>query len=254
MRMTYDQWMKDTAVFARQRSNELQAVDRAFRTYQLRQDIFTRNALASAFSAWKVAQQRKGQDWHTSLRNQKKAVEILDADLKVAAPRQNPKIFDSTNDNYLHNFNQAGAGRGTYAGMCTSLSALWLDNILSGKRDVISKPDEGRAQYLQAKFRWDRSLGWQDRVNLLKSANLKGVSILTNATVPDAEAQMASRGGGFLIDNGSHAVAVYIKPDNFYFYDCEKGLFLFQTESEWKSQISSMGYDNDQWTVWSVTN
>ena len=87
MRMTFAQWMKDTAAFGRSRSKELQAVDQAFKAYELALEnskgsvLTERRALKSALEAWKAAQKAKGQDWRTSVRNSKKAVELLDADL-----------------------------------------------------------------------------------------------------------------------------------------------------------------------------
>lgn len=168
----------------------------------------------------------------------------------------NPKIFASTNDNYVHNFDQAGAGRGTYVGMCGGLSTLWLNNMLSGVRDVNSKPDEFRAQLLQVKYRWDKSTGGQDAVNLLATAGLTGNVYLKDAGVSFAAEQMASKGGAFLIWNGPHFVAASIKPGKFYFFDCEDGLYLLENKAEWKTQIAKMGYGStspDPWTVWSVT-
>ena len=87
MRITFAQWMKDTATLTRPRSKELKAVDEAFKKYELALENSTgsvlneRRALISALEAWKTAQKAKGQDWRTSVRNEKKAVEILDADL-----------------------------------------------------------------------------------------------------------------------------------------------------------------------------
>ena len=91
MRMTYAQWMKDTAAFGRSRSKELKAVDEAFKKYELALEKSTgsvlneRRALTSALQAWKDAQKAKGQDWRTSVRNSKKTVELLDAELGAVA-------------------------------------------------------------------------------------------------------------------------------------------------------------------------
>ena len=87
MRMTYAQWMKDTAAFGRSGSKELKAVDETFKKYELALENSTgsvlneRRALISALQAWKDAQKAKGQDWCTSVRNSKKTVELLDAEL-----------------------------------------------------------------------------------------------------------------------------------------------------------------------------
>jgi hypothetical protein len=85
--MTFAQWMKDTAAFGRSRSKELQAVDQAFKKYELAAEnsagsvLNERRALGGALEAWKQAQKAKGQDWRTSVRNSKKTVELLDAEL-----------------------------------------------------------------------------------------------------------------------------------------------------------------------------
>jgi hypothetical protein len=171
-------------------------------------------------------------------------------------PGQNPQIFDSTNNNYVQNFNQAGAGRGTYVGMCGGLSSLWLKNMVSGVRDLLSKPDEGRAQILQVKYRWDKSLGGQDAINLLASAGVTGVLLTDFTPVSIALETIATTGGSFLIWNGPHFVAAQVAGGKFYFYDCEHGLYLYNTKLDWKAQIQALGYGTtypDDWKVWSVT-
>jgi hypothetical protein len=171
-------------------------------------------------------------------------------------PKQNPKIFASTNNNYVHNFNQAGGGAyGTYIGMCGGLSILWLNNMLSGFRDVISKPDEGRAQLVQVKMRWDPSDA-NFMINMIQSVELNGAAFSTAKGVSIAADEMASKGGAFLICNGDHVMAAIIKPGKFYFYDSEDGLYLHENRSDWKLQISMLGYGNrypQPWSVWTVT-
>ncbi len=89
MRMTHAKWMKDTYTLTRPRSKELKAVDEALKKYELAFENSTgsvlneRRALAEALRAWQAAQTAKGQDWRKSVRNENKAVEILDADLKM---------------------------------------------------------------------------------------------------------------------------------------------------------------------------
>ncbi len=170
-------------------------------------------------------------------------------------PKQNPRIFESTNNSSAH-LNQAGAGWGSYVGMCGGLSSLWLKNMLDGKRDTLSKPDSGRAQLLQVKYRWDKSPGERDILNLLSSAGLIGTSVCKSAGVSFACTSMSGKGGAFLIWNGPHFVAALVKPGKFYFYDCESGLFLYDYQAEWKMAIREMGYTQDSsenWNVWSVS-
>lgn len=171
-------------------------------------------------------------------------------------PQQNPMIFQSSNNNYVHNFNQAGAGVGTYVGMCGGLSSLWLKNMIGGVRDLLSKPDEGRAQLLQVKYRWDKSVGGQDAVNLLASAGATGVLLHDFTPVSTSLETIATAGGSFLIWNGPHFVAAHVADTKHYFYDCEDGLFLYDTKLEWKAKIIAMGYGTtypDDWKVWTAT-
>jgi hypothetical protein len=87
MRTTYDQWMKDTAAFARPRSAELKALDAALKDYEHAlahssgSVLGQKKALQQALAKWQAAQKAKGQDWRASVRNKLKAVEKLDAEL-----------------------------------------------------------------------------------------------------------------------------------------------------------------------------
>jgi hypothetical protein len=175
----------------------------------------------------------------------------------MAMPIQNEMIFDSTNDNYAYLLQQGGQVQaGVYLGMCGGLSTLWLKNMLAGVRDLLSKPDEGRAQLIQVKYRWDHADDSQAAVNLLASVGLTGVAFLTAEQVSTAIAQIGATNGAFLIWNGPHFVAAHVSPAKFYFYDCEDGLFRYGTQLAWAAKISSMGYGNQYpqpWTVWTVT-
>lgn len=87
MKMTYDQWMKDTGSMLHSRSAELKALDQAYKNYELAERNATgsilneKKALQQALATWKKAQEAKGQRWQASVRNKLKAVEKLDAEL-----------------------------------------------------------------------------------------------------------------------------------------------------------------------------
>lgn len=87
MRMTYAKWMEDTKDTFSPRSAELKAVDTALKSYQTAAEnsrgsvLNEKRTLIAALDKWKKAQQAKGQDWRSSVRNKKKAVELLDAEL-----------------------------------------------------------------------------------------------------------------------------------------------------------------------------
>jgi hypothetical protein len=85
--MTYELWMSETASFARARSKELKLVDEALKAWRLAEKnssgsvLTQKKTLQQALDNWKAAQKAKGQDWRTSVRNQKKAVEKLTGEL-----------------------------------------------------------------------------------------------------------------------------------------------------------------------------
>src|SRR3954468_21242298 len=69
--MSYDQWMKDTYSLTKARSEELKKIDNFIKARNERETL-------KALTVWIDTQNKKGQDWHRSVRNQKnKAVERL---------------------------------------------------------------------------------------------------------------------------------------------------------------------------------
>ncbi len=91
--MTYDEWMKDTHSLIKSRSEELKKIDNF---------VKARNSAEAlkALTFWIDSQNKKGQDWHRSVRNQKKAVEKLAQQLgymsTAAKPMsQSEKMADS---------------------------------------------------------------------------------------------------------------------------------------------------------------
>ena len=69
--MSYDQWMKDTYSLTKPRSEELKKIDHFIKARNERETL-------KALTVWIDTQNKKGQDWHRSIRNQKgKAVERL---------------------------------------------------------------------------------------------------------------------------------------------------------------------------------
>ncbi len=84
LKMTYERWMKDTAVVASRRSDKLRAVDQALKAYWDAKDDAQRAALRpavkTAFDAWR-AEVGKGSEW--GIRNRSGAPEILGAELSA---------------------------------------------------------------------------------------------------------------------------------------------------------------------------
>ncbi|HKZ04541.1 MAG TPA: hypothetical protein VJU81_03650 [Methylomirabilota bacterium] len=86
LKMTYERWMKDTAVVASRRSDKLRAVDQALKAYWDAKDETQRGALRpgvkTTFDAWK-AEAQKGSEWE--IRNRSGAPEILGDELSAKA-------------------------------------------------------------------------------------------------------------------------------------------------------------------------
>ena len=71
---TYEQWLEDTAVFGRSRSDYLKLVDEAIKTYNMSPSDGTRGAIKSAFNRWRFDQSRQGKKWMENARNSKGAL------------------------------------------------------------------------------------------------------------------------------------------------------------------------------------
>ncbi len=81
--LSYDQWMKETHSMIKARSESLKKIDNAMK---LRNERDVRNAL----TAWIDEQNKKGQDWHRSVRNEKKTVERLAKEVGYMATSTKP--------------------------------------------------------------------------------------------------------------------------------------------------------------------
>jgi hypothetical protein len=87
MKITHDIWMRDTAAFGKVRSSELKQIDNALLAYEkaLKNSsgsvLAERKSLQNALVMWKSAQSNKNLRWKDSIRNKRKTVEMLDAEL-----------------------------------------------------------------------------------------------------------------------------------------------------------------------------
>ena len=97
MTVTYEIWMKETYSRIRSRSESLKAIDAAL----LKKD---KVAAKRALINWIDEQNRKKQDWHQSVRNEKKIVEILYKELNVlGADIENQSFTNLLADSYAKN-------------------------------------------------------------------------------------------------------------------------------------------------------
>lgn len=70
---THEQWMKDTYSLTNPRSEFLQAVDAAIKTYETSKGDSAKAAIKTAFDRWRFEQSKQGKDWKKSVRNDKGA-------------------------------------------------------------------------------------------------------------------------------------------------------------------------------------
>ena len=82
--ITYDQWMKETHSMIKSRSESLKKIDNAIKARNA-------NDTLKALTAWIDEQNKKGQDWHRSVRNEKtKIVERLAKEVGYMATSTKP--------------------------------------------------------------------------------------------------------------------------------------------------------------------
>ena len=92
--ISYDQWMKETHSMIKSRSESLKKIDNAIKMRNERETL-------KALTAWIDEQNKKGQDWHRSVRNEKtKIVERLAKEVNYLAVSNKPvsmadKLADS---------------------------------------------------------------------------------------------------------------------------------------------------------------
>ncbi len=95
------QWLDDTAVFGRTRSDFLKRVDQAIQAYNIHPSPAAKEAIKTALDRWRFEQSKQGKDWKTNARNDKGAItnlyralegdrrDLTDEDLRAfAAQRQ----------------------------------------------------------------------------------------------------------------------------------------------------------------------
>jgi hypothetical protein len=177
--------------------------------------------------------------------------------------RQNPRIFDSTNNFSARQQQGGGTNRRQRDGICAALSSLWCFHMLDGVRDLLSKPSNPRAQALQVGYRWDPAGGGADDVNLLFRIGLNASKVFDSKKIVKALKVMEATAGTYYFGYPAHRLAAQIGPGGYYFYDCDEngagGLFLYDNVNDWKNKIQDSGYSatalgsDDSWTGFKVT-
>ena len=124
-------------------------------------------------------------------------------------------------------------------GACAAASAIWCANILiEGKKPQLSKPEMGRAQLLQVKYRWG-SGGSDGALELLRKVNLKGEA-KTTVKRDAAMRMMIFQPGVYHICAHGHAFAEDTRYGHYYHYDVASGLYGYDNYVEWKIGVNRM--------------
>jgi hypothetical protein len=165
-------------------------------------------------------------------------------------------VYSSTNNFSSVQTEGGGATTGVRLGICAALSALWCKSVFQGTRPLLTKPETGRAQLLQVKYRWNPATPGSDYVDLFKWIDVTAVIDFTLG-VNLALAAMAAKPGVYhLSEIGVHTVAASTLGQMFYFYDCDEngagGLYEFSTMAEWKDLINQY-YAGVRWLALRVT-
>ncbi|MGY4828984.1 hypothetical protein ACVNIS_10440 [Sphaerotilaceae bacterium SBD11-9] len=152
------------------------------------------------------------------------------------------KIFSSTN-NFSARQTQGGDGQFVnHQGICAALTSLWCLHMQEGKRDLLTKPSNERAQALQVLYRWDPSDNGQYRLNLLNRIGLKGTVEFTASSTNIALTQVCARPSAYYLAVPGHAVGAAVLNNRYYFYDCDEngagGLYAFESADEWRDLIN----------------
>jgi hypothetical protein len=130
-------------------------------------------------------------------------------------------------------------------GLCKALAVLWCANILSGVRDLLTKPDEFRAGALQVRF---EMAGWD-------SPTVFGLAGLESTEDQEASGSVAldymiANPGTYQIRVPGHAIAAQITGTTYYFYDSESGLWKYTSSADWKKNISDEYKPTKTWKIW----
>ncbi len=122
-------------------------------------------------------------------------------------------------------------------GMCVAASAIWCDHMIKGVRPLLSKPDMGRAQLLQVRYRWGtgRSAGV---IELLGKINLNG-DVKPTVHRVTAMRSMIKHPGVYHICASGHAFAEDTRDGHHYHYDVEKGLYGYDDSAEWTKGVNA---------------
>lgn len=140
-------------------------------------------------------------------------------------------------------------------GLCFGYSTIWVLKMLNGGDPAETPPVELRAGLLQQKVEmWVKKGGWDTAVE--KVVEDLGGKIKQKLEVPWKQTPDRlgfERNSFFIVDIGIHWVAMGRLGSNYYFFDANEGLFKYDDQFEFRSDVvgpNNFGYyhDNDWMT------
>ncbi len=169
---TYDQWMKDTHSLIKPRSEELKKIDNFIKARNERETL-------KSLTVWIDTQNKKGQDWHRSVRNTKnKAVERLAKEVGYMATAATTmtaadKLADSQ-AKYALRKQIASASQDMFQGKTVVLSNVFLQGIRNQSSSAKTRLNDKvlACEYEADKMMLDKSMGSLSRAgNTVGAAN-----------------------------------------------------------------------------------
>lgn len=125
-------------------------------------------------------------------------------------------------------------------GLCFGYSTVWVTQMLGGSSPEDATPDQLRAGLLQQKVEmWKKKDGWDAAVE--KAVKDLGFSVKRKLQIPWKQTadRLGFETGFFLVDIGIHWVAMGKTQSNFYFFDSNEGLFEYDQQFDFRSDVNS---------------
>jgi hypothetical protein len=121
-------------------------------------------------------------------------------------------------------------------GICVAQSALFCLNMKEGKKDLLTKPDTGRASILQAKYDMD-----PDPENTVRSKLFAELdfTVAPKVKLPGMQAlqHLIKNNGLYFMRYKGHAMAAKIGDGAYYYFEPEEGLFKFKSGGDLEKEV-----------------
>ena len=137
-------------------------------------------------------------------------------------------------------------------GLCFGYSTIWVTDMVNGASADDTEPAQLRAGLLQQKVEmWQKKGGWDAAVEkAVKDLGFKVKKKMTPVWNQTADT-LGFEKGFFLVDIGIHWVAMGHKGEKFWFFDANEGLFEYDSQFEFRSDVNSADnfgyYESHNW-------